>query len=109
VTGRRKERTMARIAVDRDKIADFCRRHHIRKLSFFGSVLRDDSGPESDVDVLVEFVPGKTRGYIKLIEMEFELADLLNTGRNVDLRTPLELSRSFRDEVVATAEPIYAA
>jgi predicted nucleotidyltransferase len=100
---------MARIAVDRDKIADFCQRHHIRKLSFFGSVLRDDFGPESDVDVLVEFVPGKTPGYFKLIEMEFELTDLLNTGRKVDLRTPLELSRYFRDEVVATAEPIYAA
>jgi predicted nucleotidyltransferase len=100
---------MARIAVDRERIADFCRRHHIRRLSFFGSVLRDDFGPESDVDVLVEFEPGRTPGYFKLIEMEFELTDLLDLGRKVDLRTPRELSRYFRDEVVATAEPIYAA
>jgi uncharacterized protein len=100
---------MARIAVDREQIADFCRKHHIRRLSFFGSVLRDDFGPESDVDVLVEFLPGKTPGYFRLIEMEFELADLLAQGRKVDLRTPQELSRYFRDKVVAAAEPIYAA
>ena len=66
---------MARIAVDRDKIADFCRRHHIRKLSFFGSVLRDDFGPESDVDVLVEFVPGKEPSLLGMARMEFELED----------------------------------
>jgi len=100
---------MARIAVDRERIADFCRRHHIRRLSFFGSVLRDDFGPDSDVDVLVEFEPGKTPGYFGLIEMEFELTDLFNSGRKVDLRTPQELSRYFRDAVISSAEQIYAA
>ncbi len=100
---------MARIAVDQDKIADFCRRHHIRKLSFFGSVLRDDFGPESDVDVLVEFEPEKTPGLFGIVEMEFELEELFGIGRKVDLRTPLDLSRYFRDNVVASAEPLYAA
>lgn len=100
---------MTRIAVDHEKVADFCRRHHIRHLSFFGSVLRDDFGPESDVDVLVEFEPDSGTGYFELVEMEYELADLLGMGRKVDLRTPQELSRYFRDEVVAGAENIYAA
>jgi predicted nucleotidyltransferase len=100
---------MARIAVDREKIADFCRRHHIRRLSFFGSVLRDDFGPESDVDVLVEFVPGKEPGLIRLAGMEFELADLLGTERQVDMRTREDLSKYFVDEVVASAELLYAA
>jgi uncharacterized protein len=100
---------MARIAVDREKIADFCRRHHIRKLSFFGSVLRDDFGPESDVDVLVEFVPGKEPGLFGIVGMGFELEEIFGTGRKVDLRTPLDLSKYFRDEVVASAEPLYAA
>ncbi len=100
---------MARIAVDRERIADFCRRHHIRKLSFFGSVLRDDFGPESDVDVLVEFEPGKEPGLIKLAGMEFELADLLGTEQEVDLRTPEDLSQYFVKGVLAAAEPLYAA
>jgi predicted nucleotidyltransferase len=100
---------MARIAVDREKIADFCRRHHIRKLSFFGSVLRDDFGPESDVDVLVEFEPGMTPGLFGIVAMEFELGEIFGAGRRVDLRTPLDLSRYFRDEVIASAEPLYAA
>lgn len=100
---------MARIAVDREKIADFCRRHHIRRLSFFGSVLRDDFGPESDIDVLVEFEPNSGTGFFELVEMEYELADLLGTDRKVDLRTPQELSRYFRDEVMAGAEAVYAA
>ncbi|HET8626297.1 MAG TPA: nucleotidyltransferase family protein [Thermomicrobiales bacterium] len=98
---------MARIAVDRAAIADFCRRHHIRKLAFFGSVLRDDFRPDSDVDVLVEFEPGHTPGYFNLVDMEDELSTLLG-GRKVDLRTAKELSRYFRDEVVASAEVQYA-
>ena len=98
---------MARIAVDRDAIAEFCRRHHIRKLAFFGSVLRDDFRPDSDVDVLVEFEPGHTPGFIRLAGMEFELSDLLG-GRKVDMRTPEDLSRYFRNDVVASAEVQYA-
>jgi predicted nucleotidyltransferase len=99
---------MTRIAVDHEKIADFCRRYHVKRLSFFGSVLRDDFGPESDVDMLVEFESDQTPGYFGLAEMEIELADLLKVDRKVDLRTPRELSRYFRDEVVAGAEVVYA-
>jgi predicted nucleotidyltransferase len=98
---------MARIEVDREKIADFCRRHHIRRLSFFGSVLRDDFGPESDVDVLVEFEPEQTPGFFELVDMEDELTAILGVSRKIDLRTPLDLSKYFREAVVASAEPIY--
>ena len=94
------------IVVPKDKIADFCKRHHIRKLSFFGSVLRDDFKPESDVDVLVEFEPGEVVGHIRLAGMELELSEIL--GRKVDLRTPADLSRYFRDEVLQSAEVQYA-
>ncbi len=94
----------ARIPVDREKIADFCRRHHIEKLSLFGSVLRDDFGPESDVDVLVEFEPGHVPG-LAFFGMEEELSRML--GHKVDLNTPNFLSRYFRDEVLAEAEAQY--
>ena len=94
------------IKLDRDTIADFCRRHHIHKLSLFGSVLREDFRSDSDVDVLVEFEPGATVGLIRLSGMELELSELL--GREVDLRTPEDLSRYFRDEVLDTAEVQYA-
>ncbi len=94
------------IDVDRDRIAEFCRRNHIRKLAFFGSVLRDDFSPESDVDVLVEFEPGLRIGLIALSGLEIELSELL--GRRADLRTAQDLSRYFRDEVVRTAEVQYA-
>jgi len=100
---------MARIAVDREKIADFCRRHHIQRLSFFGSVLRDDFGPESDVDVLVEFEPEKTPGFFGLFDMEEELAAILGVNRKIEIRTPRDLSRYFRVEVVAGAQVVYAA
>ena len=96
-----------KISVDREKIADFCRRYHIRKLALFGSVLRDDFRPDSDIDMLVEFEPGATPGLIRLAGMEIELTEML--GRKVDLRTPAELSRYFRQEVVATAEVQYDA
>lgn len=66
-----------RIEIPKDEIADFCRRHHIRTLSFFGSVLRDDFGPESDIDVLVAFEPGHVPGLIRLAGMEFELSEIL--------------------------------
>jgi hypothetical protein len=91
-----------KVAFDRDKLAEFCRRNHIRKLSLFGSVLTDRFGPDSDVDVLVEFEPGNGPGYFGLAGMEIELSEML--GRKVDLRTPRELSRYFRDEVVAGAD-----
>ncbi len=97
---------MTRIPVDRDKLADFCCKHHIRKLAFFGSVLRDDFGPDSDVDVLVEFEPGHTPG-LAFFAMEAELSEIL--GRKVDLNTQKFLSRYFRDQVVAEAEVQYAA
>ena len=96
-----------RISVDRRKIAEFCQRLRVKKLALFGSVLRDDFRPESDVDVLVEFEPGATTGFVRLAAMELELSQII--GRYADLRTPPELSRYFRDEVVRTAEIQYAA
>jgi predicted nucleotidyltransferase len=97
---------MTRLKVDHRKIAVFCRKHHIRKLSFFGSVLRDDFGPGSDVDVLVEFEPGHTPG-LAFFAMEQELSTIL--GHKVDLNTPQFLSPYFRGDVVAEAEAEYAA
>ncbi len=97
----------ARIAIDRNRIADFCRRHHIRRLSLFGSVLRDEFGPDSDVDVLVEFEPGHVPGLIRIAGTERELSEIL--GRKADLRTPNDLSRHFRQQVLSTAEVQYAA
>jgi uncharacterized protein len=88
-------------------IADFCRRHHIRRLSLFGSVLRDDFGPDSDVDVLVEFAAGQAPGLIRLAGMELELSEMLG-GRKVDMNTPRCLSRHFREQVRETAEVQYA-
>jgi predicted nucleotidyltransferase len=96
----------ARIAVPRDHIADFCRRNHIRRLALFGSVLREDFGPRSDVDILVEFEEGYTPGFLGLARMERELSEVFG-GRKVDLRTRADLSRYFRDEVVAAAELEY--
>ena len=92
------------IDVSREAIATFCRRNHIRRLALFGSVLRADFGPDSDVDVLVEFEPGHTPG-LAFFAMQDELSDLL--GRKVDLNTPACLSPYFRDEVLAEAEVIY--
>jgi len=94
------------IDVPKDRIAAFCRRYHIRELSFFGSVIRADFRPDSDVDGLVEFEEGHTPGFIRLAEIEMELSSLLG-GRAVDLRTPDDLSRYFRDDVVASAEVQY--
>ncbi len=93
------------VAVDRTQIAAFCRRHRIRKLSLFGSVLRSDFGAASDVDVLVEFETGHRVGLIRLAGIERELSALL--GRKADLRTPADLSRYFREEVVAGAAVQY--
>jgi predicted nucleotidyltransferase len=92
------------IVVPKDKIADFCRRHHIRKLSFFGSVLRDDFRPDSDLDILVEFEPGHTPG-LAFFGMEIELSEIF--GRKTELYTQDFLSRYFRDEVLKEAEVQY--
>ena len=89
-------------------IADFCKKNYIIKLSLFGSVLREDFRIDSDLDFLVEFKPGKVPGLIKLCRMQRELSEILN-GRKVDLRTPQELSKYFRDEVLAQAEVQYAS
>jgi hypothetical protein len=93
------------VSIDRGAVEAFCRRHHIRKLSLFGSVLRGDFRPESDVDVLVEFKQGHPVGLIRLAGIERELSGLL--GRKADIRTAADLSRYFRDEVVAAAEVQY--
>lgn len=95
-----------KLVISPDTIADFCRRHHIRKLAIFGSALRDDFGPDSDVDVLVEFLPGQVPGFFALLDMEEELTQLFR-GRKADLRTPEDLSRYFRDQVMLTAEVQY--
>ena len=95
-----------KIPVDRDRIAEFCRRRHIRSLALFGSVLREDFGPHSDVDVLVEFEAGHRAGLITMAGMELELSEILQ--RKADLRTPAELSRYFRDEVLREAQVQYA-
>jgi predicted nucleotidyltransferase len=97
----------SRITLPEDVVSDFCRRHRIHRLAVFGSVLRDDFGPESDVDVLVEFEPGHCVGLITFAGMENELSDLI--GRKVDLNTPAGLSPYFRDEALAEAETHYVA
>jgi uncharacterized protein len=96
----------ARITVDERALAAFCQRHHIRRLAMFGSVLRDDFRPNSDVDVLVEFEPGHIPGYA-FITVQDELSSLI--GRSVDLHTPASLSQHFRDAVIRDAEVHYAA
>ena len=98
---------MVRIPVETEQIALYCRKHFLRKLSLFGSVLRDDFRSDSDVDVLVEFFPGHIPGFLKIAEMERELSSLLG-GRTVEIRTPGDLSRYFRDEVMESAETLYA-
>ena len=95
------------IDIDRGAIAEFCRTHHIAKLALFGSVLTGRFGPDSDVDVLVEFDPEHIPGFFALAGMELELSDML--GRKVDMRTPQDLSRHFRDEVVRSAHVQYVA
>ena len=98
----------AKINIPPRKIAQFCKENHIVKLSLFGSVLRDDFQMDSDIDFLVEFKPGKAPGLINYCRMERELSEILGF-RKVDLRTPQELSKYFRDEVLAQAEVQYAA
>ena len=92
-----------KLAIGQDALDDFCVRHHIRRISLFGSVLRGEERPDSDIDLLVEFEAGQTPGYIALAGMEAELSGLLG-GRPVDLRTQADLSRHFRDDVMRKAE-----
>jgi predicted nucleotidyltransferase len=94
------------IEIDRTKIADFCRAHHIRELSLFGSVLRDDFRADSDIDVLVEFVPGTVVG-LRIIDIEDELSRILG-GHKVDLVPKKYLNRRLRDRILASAELQYA-
>ena len=93
---------------DREALASLCRRHRIRQLSLFGSTLKGSARPDSDIDLMVEFEPQAKPGLIALAGIELELSLLLN-GRKVDLRTPHDLSRYFREEVLRTAEVQYAA
>jgi len=95
------------IDIPQEQIAEFCQRHHIRRLALFGSALRDDFKPDSDVDVLVEFEPGTRVGMIRLAGIELELSAIL--GRKVDMNTPGFISKYFRDEVLAEAEDQYVA
>ena len=90
------------VAIDQEQIASICRQHHIRRLALFGSEQRAEFGPESDIDVLVEFEPGHVPGFFGLFDLEEELSALAG-GRKVDLRTAQDISRYFRDEVLANA------
>lgn len=94
------------IEIPKERIAEFCRRNHIRRLSLFGSALRGELRPESDIDLLVEFDPAHTPGLIRLAGMEIELSEIL--GRKADIRTPNDLSRYFRKDVVDSARLQYA-
>ena len=96
-----------KIQLPKNRIAAFCRRHDIRKLSVFGSALREDFGPDSDVDVLVEFMPDAGVGLIKLAGLELELGDII--GRKVDLNTPGFLSKYYRERVLKEAVVQYDA
>ena len=99
--------TRSRFDVPREELEEFCRAHRVRRLALFGSVLREDFGPASDVDVLVEFEPDARVGLFEMSRMERELERIV--GRKIDLRTPAELSRYFRDDVLEQAEVRYAA
>ena len=98
-----------RVNTDRERIARFCHEHHIRWLALFGSVLRDDFGPDSDIDVLVEFDADHVPGLLGLSRLAREMSNTVFEGRKIDLRTPEDLSRYFRQDVLAAAEVQYAA
>ena len=95
------------IDLPKDLIASFCQRNGIRRLSLFGSILREDFCQASDIDLLVEFESGRVPGFLGMAHLEIELGKLL--GHKIDLRTPAELSRSFREEVIREAVPQYVA
>lgn len=100
------QHSKTKIEIPRDRIAEFCKKHHIRRLSLFGSVISENFTQDSDVDVLVEFEPDQVVGLLRLAGMELELSEIL--GRKVDMRTPADLSRYFREEVLSSAEVQYA-
>jgi len=93
--------------IPKSKLMEFCKKNHIRKLSVFGSAIRGELQPDSDIDLLVEFEEGFTPGLFSIIKMEMQLTEML--GRKVDLRTPEDLSQYFRDEVVQNAKLQYQA
>jgi len=95
------------ITLDDELLAELCRRNGIRRLALFGSALHDQLRPDSDIDLLVEFAPGHTPGLLGIAAIELELERLVE--RRVDLRTPADLSRYFRDTVTAEARPLYDA
>lgn len=97
----------ARLSVPKARLAAFCRSHGVERLAVFGSALREDFGPGSDIDLLVEFAPGRAPGLLGVAGMEIELSALFG-GRKVDLRTPGDLSRYFRQRVLDTAEVLHA-
>ena len=103
-----KEVVLERFSLDSEQIESFCRKHHIMKLALFGSVLRDDFTPDSDIDVLVEFDPDHVPGLMRLAGMEIELSELIGDHK-ADMNTPLLISRYFRDEVLQEAEALYVA
>lgn len=94
------------INISKPIIKEFCRRHHIRQLALFGSILREDFGPNSDIDILVTFEPGAAPGF-GFMGIQDELSDML--GHQVDLHTPASLSKYFRNDVMQEAEPLYDA
>lgn len=94
-----------KIEIPADRIEEFCKRRHVRKLMFFGSVLRDDFGPDSDVDALIEFEQGFTPGF-GIVDVEEELSSILG-GRKADIVNPKYLNRRIRDRVLSTAEAVY--
>lgn len=95
------------ISISRSALASLCQEHGIKQLALFGSALREGFGPESDIDLLVEFEPDRIPGLLGVADMELELSELFS-GRKVDLRTPEDLSPYFRQEVLDTAEVQYA-
>ena len=97
----------SKISIPKDRIAEFCKRNRVRRLSLFGSVIRKDFGPDSDVDILVEFEPDARIGLIHLSGLEIELGNIV--GRKVDLNTPGFLSKYYRDQILAEADVQYDA
>lgn len=97
----------AHLSIPKTELAAFCQQHGIKRLAVFGSALRDDFGPDSDIDLLVEFEPNRVPGLLDIAGMEMSLSELFS-GRKVDLRTAEDLSPYFRQEVLDRAEVQYA-
>lgn len=95
------------IKIQKQKLIAYCKKNHIKKLAFFGSFIRDDFRSDSDIDILVEFEIGQTPGFFDIIRMEEQLSHFFH-GKEVDLRTPNDLSRYFRKKVISNAEVLYA-